>query len=68
MEFLTHCKLDVPKRLAASFAKVRAAIERNDFASSDLKKLTGHLFFRASSTTIAGCSYSLSSRAGRRRV
>jgi len=40
MEFLTHCKLDVPKRLAASFAKVRAAIERNDFASSDLKKLT----------------------------
>jgi hypothetical protein len=47
MQFLTHCKLDVPKRLAASFAKVRAAIERDEFVSSDLQKLTGHPFYRA---------------------
>lgn len=33
MDFLTHWKLDVPKRLAASFRKVRAAIERGDFAT-----------------------------------
>jgi hypothetical protein len=47
MEFLTHWKLEVPKRLAPSFRKVRAAIERDDFASPDVKKLTGHPFHRA---------------------
>jgi hypothetical protein len=47
MEFLTHWKLEVPRRLAASFRKVRAAIERDDFASPELKKLTGHPFYRA---------------------
>ena len=47
MEFLTHWKLDVPKRLVASFRKVCAAIERDDFASPELKKLTGHPFYRA---------------------
>ncbi|HEU4581807.1 MAG TPA: ankyrin repeat domain-containing protein [Polyangiaceae bacterium] len=47
MDFLTHWKLEVPKRLAPSFRKVRAAIERDDFASPDVKKLTGHPFHRA---------------------
>lgn len=47
MEFLTHWKLEVPKRLAPSFRKVRAAIERDDFASPEVKKLTGHPFHRA---------------------
>jgi hypothetical protein len=47
MEFLTHWKLEVPKRLAASFRKVRAAIERDDFASPELKKLASQPFYRA---------------------
>lgn len=47
MEFLTYAQLDVPKRLAAAFEKMRAAIERDDFASPEVKKLTGHPFFRA---------------------
>lgn len=46
MKLLTYADLAVPKRLAASFEKVRAAIERDDFRSPDLKKLTGHDFFR----------------------
>ncbi|MEO8177334.1 MAG: ankyrin repeat domain-containing protein [Deltaproteobacteria bacterium] len=44
---MTHWKLEVPKRLAGAFARVRRAIERDDFASPELKKLTGHPFFRA---------------------
>lgn len=47
MEFLTHWKLEVPRRLTASFRKVRAAVERDDFATPELKKLTGHPFYRA---------------------
>ncbi len=47
MEFLTHWKLEVPKRLTASFRKLRAAIERDDFVTPELKKLTGHAFYRA---------------------
>ena len=47
MEFLTYAKLRVPRELSASFEKVRASIERDDFFSPELKKLTGHPFFRA---------------------
>jgi AAA domain len=47
VRFLTYADLHVPRGLAASFAKVRAAIERDDFASADVKKLTGRPFFRA---------------------
>lgn len=47
MELLTIARLDVPRRLAPAFDKVRRAIERDDFASADMKKLTGHPFFRA---------------------
>lgn len=47
MEFLTFAQLEVPKRLATGFQKVRAAIERDDFASPDVKKLSGRPFFRA---------------------
>ena len=39
MRFLVYSGLQVPKRLAASFEKVRAAIERDDLRSADLKKL-----------------------------
>lgn len=46
MKLLTYAGLDVPRRLAGSFEKVRAAVERDDFRSPDLKKLTGHDFFR----------------------
>lgn len=47
MDFLTYAQLDVPKRLAAAFDKTRSAIERDDFASPDVKKLSGHPFYRA---------------------
>lgn len=47
MQFLTHIALDIPKKLAASFEKVRIAIERDDLRSADVKKLTGREFFRA---------------------
>lgn len=47
MEFLTYSKLDVPPSLERSFQKVRAAIERDDFASPEVKKLSGRPFFRA---------------------
>lgn len=47
MEFLTYAQLDVPKRLAPAFEKVRAAIERDDFSTPEVKKLAGHPFFRA---------------------
>jgi len=45
--FLTYTGLEVPKKLAASFDKVRAAIERDDLRSADVKKLRQHEFFRA---------------------
>jgi hypothetical protein len=47
MRLLTYAGLSIAPRLAASFDKVRAAIERDDFRSPDVKKLTGHDFFRA---------------------
>jgi hypothetical protein len=47
MDMLTYTGLAVPKRLAASFAKVKKAIERDDLRSPDVKKLTGRPFFRA---------------------
>src|SRR3970040_2961163 len=47
MQFLSYAKLDVPDRLKGSFDKVRAAIERGDFRSADLKKLANRPFFRA---------------------
>src|SRR5690606_35403350 len=38
----------VPKRLVPSFEKIRAAIERDDFRSADVKKLSEQgAFFRA---------------------
>ena len=39
MRVLTHVELSVPKRLAASFKKVIAAVERDDLRSADMKKL-----------------------------
>jgi hypothetical protein len=47
VHFLTYAKLRVPTKLKASFSKVRAAIERGDFFSADVKKLTSSRFFRA---------------------
>ncbi len=48
MRFLTYADLAVPKRLLPSFEKVRAAIERDDFRSADVKKLSDQgAFFRA---------------------
>ena len=47
MEVLRYAKLTIPPRLAPSFEKVRAAIERDDFYSADLKKLSTGDFFRA---------------------
>lgn len=46
MKLLTYAELEVPSRLRPAFEKVRAAVERDDFRSPDLKKLTGHDFFR----------------------
>lgn len=47
MHFLTYAGLAVSKKLSPSFEKVRSAIERGDFRTADLKKLTSHPFFRA---------------------
>lgn len=48
MRFLVYADLSIPKRLAASFEKVRAAIERDDLRSADLKKLSSDRpYFRA---------------------
>jgi hypothetical protein len=47
MLFLTYAKLQVPSRLASSFEKVRASVERDDFFTPEIKKLTGRPFFRA---------------------
>jgi hypothetical protein len=46
VRFLIHAKLQVPKRLEPSFAKARAALERDDLRSPDLKKLSGSGYFR----------------------
>jgi hypothetical protein len=45
--FLTYAGLQVPRKLEASFAKVRSAIEHDDFKSPDVKKLRQHELFRA---------------------
>src|SRR5687767_11208274 len=47
MRFLTYSGLQVPRRLAPSFDKVRAAIERDDLRSADVKKLAERELFRA---------------------
>ena len=47
MLFLTDARLSVPRKLAASFAKVRAAIERDDLRSPDVKKLANRDLYRA---------------------
>lgn len=48
MRFLVYADLCVPPRLAPAFDRVRAAIERDDLRSADLKKLaSGRGFFRA---------------------
>lgn len=47
MRVLHYSGLHVPKRLASAFAKVRAAIERDDLRSADVKKLAERDFFRA---------------------
>lgn len=47
MRFLTYAGLVVPKKLSPSLEKVRAAIERDDLKSPEVKKLTGHPFYRA---------------------
>lgn len=48
MRFLVYSDLHVPKRLVPAFDKVRAAIERDDHRSADLKKLSSqHGYFRA---------------------
>ncbi len=47
MRFLVYAGLHVPPRLKASFEKVRAAIERDDLRSADLKKIAERELFRA---------------------
>jgi hypothetical protein len=47
MKLLSHAKLLVPAKLRPAFAKVQQAIERGDFFSADLKKLSNGEFFRA---------------------
>jgi Ankyrin repeats (many copies)/UvrD-like helicase C-terminal domain/AAA domain len=47
VQLLTYAGLQIPARLSASFAKVRDAIERDDFRTADLKKLTGRDYYRA---------------------
>ncbi|MBN9162177.1 MAG: hypothetical protein BGO98_11065 [Myxococcales bacterium 68-20] len=48
MRFLTYSDLKVPRRLSASFEKVRSAIERDEFRSADVKKLVDqNALFRA---------------------
>lgn len=42
MRFLTYAGLVVPKKLSVAFERVRAAIERDDLKSADVKKLTEH--------------------------
>lgn len=48
MRFLVYSDLNVPKRLLPAFERVRAAVERDDLRSADVKKLeSGRGFFRA---------------------
>ena len=47
MLFLSYAKLKVPRAHKAAFNKVRAAIERDDFYSADVKKLSASGYFRA---------------------
>ena len=48
MRFLRYADLKVPRKLAPAFEKVRAAIERDDLRSADVKKLAEQTdFFRA---------------------
>jgi hypothetical protein len=47
VRLLTYVGIEIPKKLAASFEKVRRAIERDDFRSADVKKLHNQAFFRA---------------------
>ncbi len=46
MRFLTYAGLQ-PGRLATAFTKLRAAIERDDFRSADVKKLQAAPYYRA---------------------
>jgi hypothetical protein len=46
MRLLTHEKLVIPERLKPAFAKVKDFIERDDFRSADMKKLTSSRYFR----------------------
>lgn len=41
MRVLEYVRLDA-RRVAAAYAKVRAALSRGDFSSAEVKKLTGH--------------------------
>jgi hypothetical protein len=48
MRFLVYSDLRISKQLLPAFEKVRAAIERDDFRSADLKKLASDRpYFRA---------------------
>jgi hypothetical protein len=47
MQFVRHAKLSIPRKLGPSFEKVQRAIERDDFYSANLKKLSVDDFFRA---------------------
>ncbi len=47
MLFLSYAKLTVPRAHKAAFNKVRGAIERDDFYSADVKKLSRSGYFRA---------------------
>jgi hypothetical protein len=47
MQFLTYADLPLPAELRAKFEKVRAAIERGDFRSVDMKKLSPTPYHRA---------------------
>lgn len=45
--FLKYTELSIPTKLRAAMRKVQAAVERDDFASPDIKKLKSKPFFRA---------------------
>ncbi|HEY4157429.1 MAG TPA: hypothetical protein VGM29_05000 [Polyangiaceae bacterium] len=66
MQFLTHAKLELPERLQSSFAKAREAIERDDFRSPDLKKLSSSSYFRLKLDYDARLLVSFVVHAGRR--
>ncbi|MBK9261221.1 MAG: ankyrin repeat domain-containing protein [Polyangiaceae bacterium] len=66
MQFLTYIGLDIPKKLAASFEKVRASIERDDLRSADVKKLSNREFYRAKLDYDARLLLSFVEHSGRR--